>query len=124
MTATIQALKKITLSIIDEGAKNTPVSFSFIYGIAGSGLCPFELVLQDKEEGARVSCTVTDSEAHDFFGHLFVPLHQALGIQIIPKTLHLKVEIASVNDADNREVVQSIAKASSGCGGSCGCGCS
>jgi len=124
LTATIQALKKVTLSIIDEGAGSNPVSFSFIHGIAGSGLCPFEQGLQDKEEGARVSCTVADSEAHDFFGHLFLPLHQALGLQIIPKALHLKVEIASVIDADNREVVQSIAKASSGCGGSCGCGCS
>lgn len=124
MTATIQALKKVTLSLSAGSEKSKPVPFSFIYGIAGSGLCPFEQALQDKGEGEHLSFTVTESEAHDFFGHLFLPLHQALDLPIIPQTLLLKVEISTVKDADNREVVQSLAKASSGCGGSCGCGCS
>ncbi len=123
MTATIQALKKVTLSVTAESADSDPVSLTFIFGIASNGLCPFELALQDKGEGERLSFTVTDSEVHDFFGHLFLPLRQALGLQIMPKTLSLNVAITAVKDADSREVVQSMAKAGSGCGGSCGCGC-
>ena len=105
-------------------AGSEPVSLAFIYGIATQGLCPFELALQGKVAGETLSFAVAESELHDFFGHLFFPLCQALGLQNMPKTLSLQVAISAVNDADNREVVQSLAKASSGCGGSCGCGCS
>jgi hypothetical protein len=53
-----------------------------------------------------------------------LPLRQALGLQIMPEKIVLKVEVTAVEDADNREVVQSLAKALAGCGhGSCGCGC-
>jgi FKBP-type peptidyl-prolyl cis-trans isomerase 2 len=124
LTATIQALKKVTLSLIAESAGSKPVSFAFIYGIAGDGLCPFEQALQDKSEGDSLSLTVADSQGHDYFGHLFFSLRQTLGLQIMPKTFSVKVEITSIKDADNRELVQSLAKAVSGCGGSCGCGCS
>lgn len=108
----------------NDGSGSAPASLAFIYGIATHGLCPFEQALQDKGEGETLSFTVAESEAHDFFGHLLFPLCQALGLQIMPKMLFLQVAISAVNVADNREVVQSLAKASSGCGGSCGCGCS
>jgi hypothetical protein len=123
LTATIQVLKKVTLSLIVESTGSAPVPIEFIYGVASDGLCPFENALHDKREGESLTLTVPTIEAHDFFGHLFLPLRQALGLQIMPQTVTLKVEVTAVNDADNREVVQSLAKASSGCGGSCGCGC-
>ncbi len=100
------------------------MSLTFIYGIAGNGLCPFEQALQGKEEGESLDFTCTESQAPDFFGHLYVPLRQALGLQIMPRTLSLHAVIATVQDAENREVVQSLAQVASGCGGSCGCGCS
>jgi hypothetical protein len=79
--------------------------------------------LHNKRVGESLTLTVSTAEAHEFFGHLFSPIRQALGLQIMPQTIALEVEVAAVIDADNREVVQSLAKASSGCGGSCGCGC-
>lgn len=124
MTTPIQSLKKITLLLTAGGTSSVPVSFTFIYGIASNGLCPFEQALLDKKEGEKLKLTVTDSEAHHFFSHLFLPLRQTLGLAIMPKILSLQVTISAVGDADNREVVQSLAKAASGCGGSCDCGCS
>jgi hypothetical protein len=130
--AIIQHLKKVTLLLMagsESGQYNltgSPVIFEFIYGVASDGLCPFEGALHDKREGESLILTVSTSEAHEFFGHLFLPLRQALGLHIMPATIILKVEVTAVNDAENREVVQSLAKAlASGCcgGGSCGCGC-
>jgi hypothetical protein len=132
LTATIKALKKVTLSLnaasagCESGKVNltsAPVSFEFIYGLASDGLCPFESTLQDKRAGESLTLTVPTAEAHEFFGHLFLPLRQALGLQIMPQTIALKVEITAVIDAGSREVVQALAKSGSGCGGSCGCGC-
>jgi hypothetical protein len=51
------------------------------------------------------------------------PSPDGIGNAII--TINLEIEVAAVTDADDREVVQSLAKISAlgGCGGSCGCGC-
>jgi hypothetical protein len=125
-------LKKVTLSRItgrtvsDPGPVDltgSPVFFEFIYGLASAGLCPFECALHDKGVGESLSFNVSNAEAQDFFGHLFSPLRQALGLHIMPHKIALKVEVTAVVDADNREVVQSLAKVSSGCRGSCDCGC-
>jgi hypothetical protein len=134
VTAAIQVLKKVTLAIIAGSTGSEPgkykladllVHFEFIYGVASVGLCPFENALHDKGVGESIALTVSTSEAHEYFGHLFLPLCQALGFQIMPETMSLKVEVIAVKDAENREVVQSLAKALAhgGCGGSCGCGC-
>lgn len=125
LTATIQNLKKVTLALRASHDSAEPAMLEFIYGIASTGLCPFESALYDKGEGENLSFTISASEGHEFFGHLFLPLRQALGLQIMPEKLDLKVGVKNVADADNREVVQSLARAQSGCGhgGSCGCGC-
>jgi hypothetical protein len=132
LTATIKVLKKVTLSLSAASAvgesgngklTGSPVSFEFIYGLASDGLCPFESALQDKRAGESLTLTVPTAETQEFFGHLFLPLRQALDLQIMPQTLALKVEITAVIDAGNREVVQALAKSGSGCGGSCDCGC-
>jgi FKBP-type peptidyl-prolyl cis-trans isomerase 2 len=129
LTARIENLKKVTLLLNVGGAPESldgtgsPVPFAFIYGVASAGLCPFESALYEKTVGERVELTVPAAEAQEFFGHLLLPLRQLLALQIMPHTLVLQVEVTAVHDADNREIVQSLAKAGSGCGGSCGCGC-
>jgi hypothetical protein len=132
LTTTIAILKKVTLSITSgslggESGKvsqtGSPVTFQFIYGLASDGLCPFEIALHDKGVGESLSFKVLNNEAQEFFGHLFSPLRQALGLQIMSQMIVLDVEVKAVVDADNREVVQSLAKVGNGCGGSCGCGC-
>jgi FKBP-type peptidyl-prolyl cis-trans isomerase 2 len=125
LTATIQNLKKVSLALYTSKNNNEPAILEFIYGIASTGLCPFESALCDKGEGESLNFTIPASEGYEFFGHLFLPLRQVLGLQIMPEKIVLKVEVTAVADADNREVVQSLAKALAGCGhgGSCGCGC-
>jgi len=134
LTATIEPLKKVTLSLLagSSGSQSekfnltaAPVDFQFIYGVACDGLCPFEAALHDKAIGDSLSLAVSSGEAPEFFGHLFSPLYRALGVQIIPETITLQAEITAVAAAENQEIVQSLAKAltSGGCGGSCGCGC-
>jgi hypothetical protein len=132
LTANIQTLKKVLLSLVagsEPGKFNmtaSPVDFEFIYGVASDGLCPFESALGDKCEGDSLDLNVPSGDAHEYFGHFFHPLRLALGLQIMPAVIALQVKVTTVVDADNREVVQSLAKSLShgGCGGgSCGCGC-
>lgn len=125
LTTTIQPLKKVTLALYASNGSDKKAVLDFIYGIASSGLCPFESALYDKGEGESLNFTISASEGYEFFGHLFLPLRQALGLEIMPEKIVLRVEVTTVADADNREVVQSLAKALAGCGhdGSCGCGC-
>ncbi len=127
----IQPLKKVTLSLMAGSTPEkynltgSPLALEFIYGVASDGLCPFESVLGDKHEGDTLTLSVSAADTHEFFGHIFQSLHQVLGLQIMPATIHLKIEVTAVVDADSREVVQSLAKALAhgSCGGSCGCGC-
>ena len=121
---TIQILKKVTLSLT-AGSTPAPVALEFVYGVASDGLCPFESALDGKGEGDTLALSVPIAEAHEFFGHIFQPLQEALGLLILPETISVNIEITSVVDADNREVVKSLAKslAHGSCGGSCGCGC-
>ena len=127
---TIQLLKKVTLSLTagstpEKCSPPAPVALEFIYGVASDGLCPFESALDGKGEGDTLVLSVPIAEAHEFFGHILQPLLQALGLLILPETISLKIGITAVSDADNRDVVQSLAKAlgPGSCGGSCGCGC-
>jgi hypothetical protein len=129
--ATIQLLKKVVLSLM-AGSKSekfnftgSPVVLEFIYGVASDGLCPFESALNDKQEGDKLILNVPAADAYEFFGHIFQSLRQVLGLQIMPEMIYLKIEVTAVIDADNREVVQSLAKAlvHGSCVGSCGCGC-
>lgn len=133
MPQSIQALKKITLSVqAGSEAMNfslTPSSviIEFIYGVASDGLTPFEVALGDKVSGDLLNLSVSNSEAADYFGNLFPVVRQKLGIHLLPEVLFLQVEVNSVTVADNREVVQALAGslAHGGCGGgSCDCGCS
>jgi hypothetical protein len=128
---TIQILKKVTLSLMAGSTSDTfsltgsPVTLEFIYGVASDGLCSFESFLYGRREGSKFILSVPIAEAHEFFGHVYQSLFQVLGLPIMPETLFLKIEITSIVDPDNREVVQSLARSlmHDSCSGSCGCGC-
>ena len=131
MKASIQQLKKVHLSLLAESepsdrSSSSPVSFSFLYGIASAGICPFESALYDKCPGDTLHFTVSEAEAPEFFSHLLGPLQRALALHKMPERFTLQVEVSSVADADNREVVKALAMSvgHGGCGGSCDCGCS
>ena len=132
LTTTIQQLKKVRLAILasSEPEKHsltaTPIVFEFIYGIGAEGLEPFEAVLSDKCVGGHVVLTLATDEAPQFFGRFFGQIRQLLGLHLLPQALSLQMTVMAVADADNREVVQALAKSAGhgGCGGSCDCGCS
>jgi hypothetical protein len=129
-TEPVKHLKKVTLLLLAGSGPekfdliDSPVPFQFVYGVASDGLCPFESALSDKHEGDKLAISVSFSNLRLYFGYLYHNL-PALGAKIMPETLYMEIEVASVTDADDREVVQAIGKslAHGGCGGSCGCGC-
>ncbi len=129
--AAVQPLKKVALSLLagDEPGKfnlrGSPVALEFVYGVASDGLCPLEAALNEKHAGDILDLRVRTADAHEFFGHIYHSMRQALGLQIMPETICLKIEVTAVIEADDREVVRSVARALAhgGCGGSCGCGC-
>lgn len=125
MTVPVQNLKKVTLAVkTDRHVKSVP--FEFIYGVGSEGLCPFEVLLADKVASDTLKIDIVGSRAEETFSHLFVPLRFALEFNEVPISFSLEVEVVRVVDTDSREVVKAIARSThfSGCGGSCGCGCS
>lgn len=131
MTRAIQNLTKVVVALRagnDSDSFNftpTPVDFDFIYGAGSAGFCTFESSLYEKSEGDKITLTVPAAKASETFGHLRMPLYCALGLKGLSDTLFLEITVTGINEVDNRELVQSIAKgASHGCGGgSCDCGC-
>ncbi len=131
LTTNIQPLKKVKLAVLagSEPGKHsfTPsaVIFEFLFGIGPEGLEPFEVAFSDKSPGERVVLTVAAGEAPAFFGRFLGPIRQLLGLHLFPLTLFLDMTVMAVVDADNREVVQALARSAGhgGCGGSCDCGC-
>lgn len=135
MSQSIQALKKVTLSVqagteaAGFGLTPSPAKMTFIYAVASDGLSPFEVALGEKSSGDQLSFSLSGSEVVEFFGNLFPVLRQTIGLHLLPENLFLHIEILSVADPENREVVQALAGslAHGGCGGgggSCDCGCS
>lgn len=131
MTPSIQHLKKVGLAILaghTPGKFNltpSPMAFEFLYGIGSDGLTPFEVMLGGKAEGDTLTLAVSADDAPQFFGHFLLPLRQGLGLHLLPAEIRLDLKVTAVSDAENREVVQALARAAGhgGCGGSCGCGC-
>jgi hypothetical protein len=130
MSTTIQPLKKVRLTVL-AGSKvgeyrltPSPVVFEFLYGIGADGLTPFEMTLGEKKPGDNLTVTVAAGEASMFFGRLLGSIRNLLGLQLFPTTLSLQMTVTAVNDAENREVVQALARSTGhGCDGSCDCGC-
>lgn len=130
MTVTVQPLKKLRLQLVAGSTPGAapagdPVTVEFIFGIAPAGLSPFENALGGKKKGDILSLAVTSTGAQGYFGQCLGNFQQLLGLAVMPATIYLTVKVDEIFDADNREVVQSLAKSlSHGCGGSCDCGCS
>jgi hypothetical protein len=94
----------------DLGALKQPTAESALYG---------------KLVGEKSTMTITASEAGETFGHMRMQICSSLGIAKITEPFFLETTVTGVSQADNRELVQAIAKAASqgGCGGNCDCGC-
>lgn len=124
--STIGPLKKVCLQLeafSKDGVRllrQAPVDFVFIYGIGIGGITSFEKVLHGKAPGERLRVQINPFEVQGFFEHLRHPLMNALKIE---PPFDLGVQVHSVTPVSNRELVQSLAKNSDGCGGDCGCGC-
>ncbi len=129
-TAKISPLKKVSLTI-GKGPNQAPFDsgeervFSFIYGAASGGFCPFESHLADKHCGETLELSLSQEEVYEFFGHLFMPLKNCLDLHIMPPLLHLSVAVTTVEPAEDLEVITAMKDylGSSVCGGGCGCGC-
>lgn len=127
----IQQLKRVTLSVklthpAGEDGYAQSSRLRFFYGIAADGLTPFEMALSDKRVGERLCCELLSTQRGEYFGHLLPFMHRALGNDPIGPSLSLEVEVLAVEDPDNRELVQAMARSlGHGCGGeNCDCGCS
>lgn len=130
MTMTkISPLKKVSLAVTaayqqDSAELAEERYFSFIYGAASGGLCPFEIQLADKRPGEALDLALNQNEIHDFFGHLLMSLKNSLALHILPQQLHLRVAINTVEKAEDFEIITAMKEyLGSGCGGGCACGC-
>lgn len=130
MTNHIENLKKVFLSIdVYDGKGNSlvaePRSFSFIFGAASNGLCPLEIALNEHLVGDSVRVKIAGNDMGEICGHLLQPLRMALDLPVMPNQLSLDISVADVCVAENREIVQAIAKSIGGgsCHGDCSCGC-
>ena len=95
-----------------------PFSFQFIYGVGAEGVSLFEKALFEKQPGDKSLLQVDPRQAGEIFGHL-----KQFLINFLPMTapFYLQTTITTIEAADNREIVEAIAK---GTGSSdCGCGC-
>ena len=124
----VENLKKITLSIQSGASRDmmdctvTYPEFEFIFGLGPEGMTPFEYELLNKSEGEEVLIQLKKEDFSRFFEHLKPPLRDFFDKK---DDVFLKVNIVSVAPAENREIVKSMAAASSHgeSGHGCGCGC-
>ncbi len=94
-------------------------AFEFVYGTGSAGITPFEKSLYGKGVGDRVEVTLDPTDGCDTIGHLVQPLREQTGIT---PPASLRICVADVARADNREIIRALASGGS-CGGDCDCGC-
>ena len=123
-SSVISYMKKITVTLETGTSPDNmdlsehPFSLQFIYGIGVEGICLFEKSLFEKQPGDKTFLQVDPCQAGEVFGHLKQQL-----IDFLPMSapFYLKTTIRAIEAADNREIVQAMAK---GVGANnCGCGC-
>lgn len=128
MSTAIANLKKVGLllqatdcrTVIQGGSARL---FFFIYGVAGTGLCPFEMEMRDGVVGDTIELQLSPVEMQPFFGHLYQPLLRHLNLLVMPQKLSLTATVASVEEPDEREIIKAMAAAvGGGCHTDCGCG--
>ena len=128
----VQPLQNVQVALLAEsrpGAADLispPLVFTWVHGVASSGLTPLEYALLGKKPGESVSVEVKTAALCEYFGHIDDALPQLLVVSSTLDTVHMQLEVVAVSAAADREVVAATARSLShgGCGGSCGCGCS
>ncbi len=118
---TIENLMKVSLNIQIGDAStddDTLSPFEFIYGVCPSGITPFEKALFGKVIGDQILFDVDPTDYCETIGHLELPLREQTGI-VAP--VSLRVTIAGIVRAQDREVVKAMANG--GNCSDCGCGC-
>ncbi len=129
MTAVISNLKKVGLKIRAGDGKDgymfsSAEPFVFIFGVASEGLSAFEVLLDGKGVGEKVTLTAEQSELAGVFGHLYRPLMEFLGLAVQPRRLHLDITVSDIDDAQEKEIIRAMTAAlGRSCGGGCDCGC-
>ena len=122
----VDYLKKVTVEL-EAGSgpdrmdlTNSPLQHTFIFGVAADGITPFEKAFFSGTVGDERTFEIQGQNACDILGHLRAPLLAHLPAS---PPLFLKVRIAHITQAENREVVQAMAANLNDCGGDCDCGC-
>lgn len=116
----IDHLKKITLALeVSADIKGVPekqFTLVFIYGLGPGGLTPFEYALAGKGEGDRFSIRVERKDISNYFEHLAYAFTDCGRSDIF----YLRGRIVKIAEADQREVIASMAELAD-CGDHC-CG--
>jgi hypothetical protein len=121
----VDNLKKITLALesgTSEDKMNLtskPVEYEFVFGTGSEGITPFEYELANRSVGDEISLHVRKSEIPSFFEHLAPGINERVESS---DSFYLKVKIANISAADNREIVKALAGNLTH-GDDCGCGC-
>ncbi len=95
----------------------TPQECEFVFGIGREGLTPLEFELVGKHIGDEVLLHIRREDLADTFQHVRIPSFY------LPNMLDgcwLKLRIAGIREADQREIIKALADMA-GCGNEC-CG--
>jgi hypothetical protein len=130
MSISVQPMKKVRL-LLRAGSSpgsytftSEPVPLDLIFGVASTGLTPFELTLSERHKGDIIQMNVASGEAQQFFGSFLGPVRMQTNISILPPQTYFEVVVNDIVDPENSEVVKAISDSlgnGCGCGGSCGC---
>jgi hypothetical protein len=96
-----------------------PLPYQFIFGLGVSGLSPLEEKLSRKKIGEEVLFALDANELHYTLHHHHLPI-------AFPEEgsngIYMKIRVDGVADADQREVIKSLADQASCHDCDCGCG--
>lgn len=95
--------------------------FEFIFGLGSGGISPFEYDLAEKTIGDEVVVHLSRQTFHDYLMHLQfqLPVHRLFEDR---DSFYLTIRVDAIEQADNREIVKTMAELA-GHGNGCGCGC-
>ena len=135
MAMKIENLRSVTLEVEITGKTGDkksdsfePVRLEFIYGVATSGLTPYERDLQEMVSGEHFEKVIPGMAIREYLGTLYSTLVAPRNLLIFPEHFVIRTGVISVRASEEKEVVKAIASSlSHGCGhthGGCDCGCS
>lgn len=123
---TIDSLKKVSL-LLESGTlpdrmdlTSEPETFTFVFGAGSGGLTPFEYEIIGKAVGDEVLIRMRQEEIASKFEHMAQFITERIPTR---DTFYLKVKIAGIIMAENREIVRALAENIRHGNNSCDCGC-